>query len=133
IEGIFDSTNFQGSVTIFLERENVTVASKNGAAVVDLKQLRTKIPGKAVDEYEKALKESSKGNRAKAVEGLQRAIKLAPDFYEAQHSLGVQYLALQQYDDAETAFTRARDLSPKAAEPLVNLGMLEYQRGEAQA
>src|SRR6185503_2282319 len=38
-----------------------------------------------------------------------------------------------QYDDAETAFTRARDLSPKAAEPLINLGMLEYQRGEAQA
>ena len=28
---------------------------------------------------------------------------------------------------------RARDLSPKAAEPLINLGMLEYQRGEAQA
>src|SRR6185436_17470676 len=100
--------------------------------VVDLKQLRAKIPGKAVDEYEKALKESSKGNRGKAVEGLQRAIKLAPEFYEAQHTLGIQYLALQKYEDAETAILRARDLSPKTAEPLINLGTLYYQRDETQ-
>lgn len=123
----------EGFLNIFLEPETTTTAANRGAAVVDLKQLRAKIPGKAVDEYEKALKESSRGNRGKAVEGLQRAIKLAPDFYEAQHSLGIQYLAMQQFNDAETALTRARDLSPKAAEPLINLGMLEYQRGEAQS
>jgi Tfp pilus assembly protein PilF len=119
-------------VTIFLERED-KVVEKGGAPLIDLRQLRAKIPGKAVDEYEKALKESSKGNRSKAVEGFLRAIKLAPDFYEAQHSLALQYLAMQQYDDAETALLRARDLSPKAADPLINLGSLYYQRGEAQA
>jgi len=124
----------EGFLNVFLEPENtVNAPNRGGSPVVDLRQLRAKIPGKAVDEYEKALKESSKGNRGKAVEGLQRAIKLAPDFYEAQHSLGIQYLAMQQFNDAETALTRARDLSPKAAEPLINLGMLEYQRAEAQA
>jgi tetratricopeptide (TPR) repeat protein len=95
--------------------------------------LRAKIPGKAVDEYERALKESSKGNRVKAAEGLERALKLAPDFYEAQHSLGIQYIGLQKYDQAETALLRARDLSPKAAEPLINLGTLYYQRGESHS
>src|SRR5262245_40215133 len=120
-------------ITIFLETESTTtVPAKGGTPVVDLRQLRAKIPGKAVDEYEKALKESGKGNRSKAVEGLQRAIKLAPDFYEAQHSLGVQFMALEKYDEAEAALIRARDLSPKAAEPLINLGTLYYQQGQVQ-
>jgi Tfp pilus assembly protein PilF len=132
IFGSFGRNSFDGFLTIFLERELTTTTTKGGATVVDLRQLKTRVPGKAVDEYEKALKESSKGNRGKAIEGLQRAIKLAPDFYEAQHSLGIQYLAMQKYDDAETALLKARDLSPKAADPLINLGTLYYQRGEAQ-
>jgi Flp pilus assembly protein TadD len=131
--GAFGNGNFGSSLTIFLEREGATATTRGGAPVVDLKQLRAKIPGKAVDEYEKATKEAAKGNRGKAVEGLQRAIKLAPDFYEAQYTLGVQYLALEKYDDAESALVRARDLSPKAPEPLVNLGRLYYQRGETQS
>jgi len=123
---------FDTFLTIFLEPETSVSRSSKGATVVDLKQLRAKIPGKAVDEYEKALKESSKGNRGKAVEGLERALKLAPDFYEAQHTLGVQYIALQKYDQAEAALLKARDLSPKSAEPLINLGTLYYQRAESQ-
>jgi tetratricopeptide (TPR) repeat protein len=128
--------DFRGSfesLTVFLEPDSTkTVPAKEGT-VVDLKQLRAKIPGKAVNEYENALKESSKGNRAKAAEGLERALKLAPDFYEAQYSLGIQYIGLQKYDQAEAALLRARDLSPKAAEPLIHLGTLYYQRGESQS
>jgi Flp pilus assembly protein TadD len=126
--------DFVGSfLTIFLERESTVTLSGKDRTVVDLKQLRAKIPGKAMNEYEKALKESSKGNPAKAAEGLERALKLAPDFYEAQYSLGIQYIGLHQYDQAETALLRARDLSPNAAEPLINLGMLYYQRGKSQS
>jgi tetratricopeptide (TPR) repeat protein len=121
-----------GFLTIFLERDEKKIPNNAGGPIVDLKQLRAKVPGKAVDEYEKALKESSKGNRDKAVEGLQRAIRLAPEFYEAQHTLGIQFLALQKYDEAESALLRASDLSPKAAEPRINLGTLYYQRGESQ-
>jgi len=124
--------SFDGFVTIFLEPGSGKSTSSTGATIVDLKQLRAKIPGKAVDEYEKALKESAKGNPGKAVEGLERALKLAPDFYEAQHTLGVQYIALQKYDEAEAALLKARDLSPKAAEPLINLGTLYYRRAETQ-
>jgi tetratricopeptide (TPR) repeat protein len=133
IFGDSSSNGFSSSfLTIFLERDEKKAPNNAGGPIVDLKQLRAKVPGKAVDEYEKALKESSKGNRDKAVEDLQRAIKLAPDFYEAQHTLGVQFLALQKYDEAEGALLRASDLSPKAAEPRINLGTLYYQRGESQ-
>ena len=134
IDGMYGQAGFGGgTITIFLERELVKTSDRGGPVVVDLRQLRAKVPGKAVDEYEKALKESTKGNYSKAVDGLQRAIKLAPDFYEAQHTLGLQYIALQKYDDAENALLRARDLSPKASEPLINLGTLYYQRGERQS
>lgn len=122
-----------GNINIFLERERFKAVDKSGSPVVDLKQLRAKIPGKAVDEYEKALKESPKGNPSKIIERLERALKLAPDFYEAQNTLGVQYLRLQKYRDAETAFERARDLNPNAAEPLINLGTIYYQEGEIQS
>jgi Flp pilus assembly protein TadD len=121
---------FGGILTIFLERENTVRIGKSGAAIVDIKQLRAHVPGKAVDEYEKALKDSSKGNANSAIERLERAVKLAPDFYEAQNTLGIHYLKLEKYDDAETALLRAKDLSPKAADPLINLGMLYYRRGE---
>ena len=98
-----------------------------------LKQLQAKIPGKAVDEYKKALRESTAGNYGKAVERLERAVKLVGDYFEAQNNLGAQYLRLQRYREAEVAFERARDLNPGAAEPLVNLGTLYYQQGEIQA
>jgi Flp pilus assembly protein TadD len=132
LDGI-SPNGYAGILTIFLERENAVRTGNSGAAIVDLKQLRAHVPGKAVDEYEKALKDSSKGNSSSAIERLERAVKLAPDFYEAQNTLGIQYLKLEKYDDAETALLRAKDLSPKAADPLVNLGMLYYRRGEMLA
>jgi tetratricopeptide (TPR) repeat protein len=61
---------------------------------------------------------------------LENAIKLAPDFYEAQYSLGLQYAAVGKYDDAERAFLRARDLNSNESEPLISLGMLYYRQGE---
>jgi tetratricopeptide (TPR) repeat protein len=133
VGGPFGMNSFSGIMTIFMERETkIRIEKPGGSPIVDLKQLRTKVSPKAVDEFEKALKESSKGNTSKAVEGLERAIKLAPDFYEAQNSLGAQYLRLQKYQDAETALLRAKNLGPKSAEPLINLGLVYYQQGETQ-
>jgi hypothetical protein len=46
--------DFVGSfLTIFLERESTVTVSVKDRPVVDLKQLRAKIPGKAMNEYEK--------------------------------------------------------------------------------
>jgi tetratricopeptide (TPR) repeat protein len=122
---------FSPRLTIFLE-SLVTVSSDAGGGVVGLKQLLAKIPDKAVDEYKKALKDSSAGNYKKAVERLELAVKLAPDFYEAQNNLGAQYLRSERFGEAEKAFQHARDLNPQAAEPHLNLGTLHYQQGELQ-
>jgi Tfp pilus assembly protein PilF len=129
-----DAGAFDAVLSIFLEPEKtVDAAQSGGFPVVDEIQLRTKVPGKAVDEYEKAMKEAAKGNTEKAVEGLQRAIRIAPDFYEAQQSLGIQYIALKKFQEAEAALIRARDLNPTAGAPLINLGALYFQQGQAQS
>jgi Flp pilus assembly protein TadD len=121
-------------LTIFLEPEvTLKKAGNSRGETVDLRQLQAKIPAKAVDEYKKGLEESSKGNFNKAVERLERATKLAPDFYEAQNSLGLQYLRVLRFREAEAALEQARKLSPNAAEPLVNLGTVYYREGEKQS
>jgi tetratricopeptide (TPR) repeat protein len=125
---------FDAALSIFLEPESTPDAAQSGGVgVVDANQLKARIPGKAVDEYKKAMTDVAKGNTAKAVEGLQRAVKIAPDFYEAQQSLGIQYVALQKFQEGEAALTRARNLSPNSGMPLLNLGALYFQMGQVQA
>jgi tetratricopeptide (TPR) repeat protein len=134
VNGGFNFTNgYCGFTTVFLELDGAKTPEKTGGTVVDLKQLRSKVPAKAVDEYEKALKDSEKVNMGSVIEHLQRAVKLAPDFYEAQTALGAQYLKILKFPESETALMRAKDLSPNAAEPVINLGKLYYLRAQEQS
>lgn len=127
--GAFDAT-----LSIFLETERTTdTAQSGGDPVVDTRKPRAKIPGKAVDEYEKAMRDVAKGNPAKAVEGLERVVRIAPDFYEAQQSLGIQYVALRKFQEGEAALTIARNLSPNSGAPLINLGALYFKLGQVQS
>ena len=134
VNGGFNFANgYSGNATVFLEPEDVKAPDKTGGTIVDLKELRARVPAKALDEYARALKEALKGDADNAIGRLQRVVKLAPDFYEAQITLGTQYMKMQKFQDAETALMRAKDLSPKAAEPVLNLGKLYYQRAQEQA
>ena len=127
--GAFDAT-----LSVFLEPQKIfDVEQSGGNPVVDAEQLKTKVPGKAVDEYEKAMKEAAKGNAEKAIEGLQRALRIAPDFSDALQSLGIQYIALKRFQDGEAALIRARNLIPNSGVPLINLGALYFQQGQFQS
>ena len=127
-------TVFAPRITIFLEPDIADSDEDNKVgSVISVKELTVKIPDKATDEYKKARKESAEGNYSKAVEHLERALKLAPDYYEARNSVGAQYLRLQRFRDAEKAFERAQSLSPEADEPLINLGSLYFQEGQVQS
>jgi Flp pilus assembly protein TadD len=127
-------TVFSPRITIFLEPEVADSAGDTKAgAVVNVKQLTSKIPDKAIDEYKKARKDSAEGNYTRAGEHLEHALQLAPDYYEAQNSLGVQYMLTQRFRDAERAFERAQVLNPLTDEPLINLGSLYYREGQIQS
>src|SRR5262245_26560266 len=65
------------------EPQRAKSESKDIPDVVDIAELRRTFPKKAVEAYEKAQEEDRKGNLARAVERLQEAVRLAPDFYSA--------------------------------------------------
>ncbi len=125
------------NLTIFLNSKTVIRRTEKRGfegdpKVVDINELRTDYPDKAVEEYEKALKEAEKGNSKKAVDRLEKAVKLAPDFYQAQNNLGVQYKELGRYRDAERTLGIARDLNRNAAQPLINLGSMYVEEAQEQ-
>src|SRR5438093_3563229 len=62
-------------------------ASLGGNHVVDIRQLTANIPKQALKEYEKAVQELKDHNTERAIERLEKSIKLAPDFYNAHLGL----------------------------------------------
>jgi superkiller protein 3 len=60
----------------------------------------------------------------RAVQHLEEAVKIAPDFYHAHNNLGVAYLRLQRFRDAEKQYRIAKELNPRDEHPLVNIAIL---------
>jgi Tfp pilus assembly protein PilF len=117
------------------EKEKVIVVKPDGGAaddIVDINELGRKYPRKAIQDYEKAREEMRKGNTSKAIELLQSVVKLAPDYYTAHNTLGTLYQKAGRMNEAETEYRKARELNPRNAEPLVNLGSLFIDQAAAR-
>lgn len=95
--------------------------------LIDVTEMAQRYPKEAVREYQKALDEARKGKRAAAVATLEKAIRLAPEFFSAHNSLGVLYQKMERYRDAEREYNEAHKLNPRSAAPLVNLGSLHIE------
>lgn len=65
-----------------------------------------------------------------AVQELERAVSLAPDFAMLYMYLGKSYAILGEYQKAEMCFDRFISLSPQTGEGYLNLGFLNHLRGE---
>ena len=122
-----------GFVSVALSPERLAAADTDDGAlrVVDLGQLLAEIPEEARREYERALEEVNDGDHQEAAERLERVVALAPDFYDGYDALGAAYLSIGRHSEAEAALGRALELGPGAVRPLLNLGALSYQVGEA--
>ena len=103
-----------------------------GASDSPFVELASRYPKKAVQEYEKAIEDSRKGNTSRYVERLENLLKTVPDFAEVHNDLGVYYAGQKKFADAEGHFRKIRDLQPKSAAPLVRLGSLYLQQAEAE-
>jgi tetratricopeptide (TPR) repeat protein len=97
-------------------------AALGGNRVVDIRQLAANIPKQAIKEYENAVHELRDHNTQRAIERLEKSIKLAPDFYEAHLGLGQEYRKAGRLDTAEKELTRAFELNPHEVTPLIHLG-----------
>jgi hypothetical protein len=90
-----------------------------GTGIVSVRQLQ--VPKKAVQAFLKAQKFSASGDSAKAMEQLQEAVKLYPDFADAHGNLGVQYVRTGNYHEALAQFRLAVALRPDSAMLRTNL------------
>lgn len=89
-----------------------------------------KVSRKAAQAYLKASAATTKGNRSKAIQHLQKAVRAEPEFFEAYYNLGVQYQALGKWENATQAYLRAIELRHNTAKPNFNLGVIYHNHGK---
>lgn len=86
------------------------------------------IPKPALELYGKALKAAEKGDGKGSVKLLKSALAIHPQFMLAYNELGVQYLRLNQLDDAVKSLRTAIEIAPDAFTPRLNYGIALLQR-----
>jgi tetratricopeptide (TPR) repeat protein len=89
-----------------------------------------KVSRKAGKAYLKASAAAAKGDRAKAIRHLRKAVQAQPEFFEAHYNLGVHYQALEQWENATRAYLRAIELRSDTARPNFNLGVIYHNQGK---
>jgi len=85
------------------------------------------VPDSAKDLYKQAMESSKSGDRNKAIEELNKALEIYPNFVSALTELGVQYMQLKQWDRATDALRKAIKISPDAFYPHLNYGIVLVQ------
>jgi len=80
------------------------------------------VPPSARDLYQKALTDSQAGDSKKAIEELQNALSIYPEFPLALNELGVQYLRANQPGRAAEFLAKAVKLAVQEFQPRLNYG-----------
>ncbi len=82
-----------------------------------------KVPQKAREYYDNAAEQAKKNDHLGAIEQLKLAIAEYPSFTLAFNELGVQYLRLNQLENADEAFQKALKIEPDSFAALINRGI----------
>ena len=75
--------------------------------ITDVREYLSRFPKPAVKEYEKGTRADEAGKKDDAIRHYQKAIEIAPDFYEAHNNLGSDYLSKSDFADARKEFEQA--------------------------
>jgi tetratricopeptide (TPR) repeat protein len=81
------------------------------------------VPERALAHFNTATEQAKKNEHQAAIEELKLAIKEYPTFMLALNELGVQYLKLNQPQNADEAFQAALKIDPDAFPALINRGI----------
>lgn len=87
-------------------------------------------PDDAVTVFNQGQDAHEKGDLKTAIELYQKALKIIPEFPEAEYQLGIAYLALDQTENAEKALRRAIELREDWSLPMASLGAVLVQKNE---
>jgi len=108
------------SVSLALDESMFTREPLRKKGTVSVQELA--IPDKARKAFAESQRQLARRNQKKAIECLETAVRLAPEFSGAWNNLGTLFYKSAQYEKAEQSFRAALRASPGSFEPLVNLG-----------
>ena len=91
------------------------------------------VPEAARDLYKQAVESAAAGDKKKAIEQLNEALKLHPAFMTALNELGVQYMAQKEWRKASDALRTALKIAPEAFHPRLNYGIVLLQMKDYKA
>jgi Tfp pilus assembly protein PilF len=122
-------TNTMKILTLYLTPRDVkakpTDSIKGGnTRLADSAQYTKQIPKPARKEFEKGVRFDKNGKSDEAIDRYQKAIELAPDFYEARNNLGSDLLAKSRFAEAQEQFQQVIKVNPSDAAAYFNLANL---------
>lgn len=86
------------------------------------------VPDAARTLYKDALEVGQSGDSKKAIEMLEEALKIYPNYMSALNELGLQYMKIKKLDKAEESLRQALKIAPEAFSPRLNFGILLLQK-----
>jgi hypothetical protein len=101
---------------------NGTAASFPGGAAISVADMR--IPKSAAEQFDKAVQLMGKQEWQKALERLQHALHIYPQYVQAYNNLGVVYERLGRRDSERSAFEQAVQINDHFAPGWLNLGRM---------
>jgi Tfp pilus assembly protein PilF len=118
--GQIDINRFQPRQYVILQLQPVeeTFRSTQGKAEV----IDARVPAEARREFEKGRAALKEERMKEATLHLENAVRIYPDFYEAQVRLADAYLEQREWSKAESALRRALERRPRESGTLVTLG-----------
>jgi tetratricopeptide (TPR) repeat protein len=110
-------------VNVVLKLKTSTASAKSGT----IDASTGGVPEAARDLYKQAVESAAAGDKKKAIEQLNEALKIHPAFMTALNELGVQYMAGKEWRKAADALRSALKIAPEAFHPRLNYGIVLLQ------
>lgn len=98
------------------------VQTGEGSQTVSVKTLT--LPPKALKEFQKGEAEAKKGKPDKAINHFKKVLEISPDYFPALEAMGMEYAALQRWQEAIRSLESALEYQPENPKGRRNLAQL---------
>jgi tetratricopeptide (TPR) repeat protein len=104
------------------------VARRDGMSGIVFAQ---EVPAEAIAKFEHALEGLAKKKTAQAIQDLNEALRIFPNYFMAAQQLGLTYVEIEDYQKAIPPLVKAIEINGKAGASFLGLGIASLKLGRA--